>query len=104
LLFSEGTFSTKNKGKKMEPIDCEKPPYYCESNYNYAFHNNAFNDPDLSLEAKLVWSLITERGDGFDYHEYFDSLEPLDVIYAPFVELLQKGYFTMGKLEIGMGG
>jgi hypothetical protein len=77
----------------MPIIDCQATPYCYECNYRYQYYQNAWNDPSLSLEAKLLWTLISERGSGFDFDEYFTGLVREDIIYDPLMELLKKGYF-----------
>jgi hypothetical protein len=83
----------------MEPIDCKETPYCYECNYRYQTYQNAFNDPDLSLSAKLLWALISERKEGFDSEEYLDNLCEEDLMYGPLMELVNKGYFSQSYLE-----
>lgn len=85
----------------MEPIDCKATPYCYECNYRYQHYQNAFNDPNLSLAAKLLWALISERKEGFDREEYLDNLEPCDLMYEPLMELARRGYFDSSYLEHG---
>lgn len=76
----------------MEQIDCKATPFCHECNYRYQYYKNAWNDPSLSLEAKLLWTLISEREKGFEWDEYCETI-PDDAIYCPLMELLKKGYF-----------
>jgi hypothetical protein len=85
-------------------IDCQATPYCYECNYRYRPYQNAFNDPDLSLSAKLLWALISERAEGFDRSEYLDNLVPADLLYDALIELEKKGYFDSSYLEYGIGG
>jgi len=101
--FSEGR-SLLTKRSPMEPIDCKDKPYCYECNYRYNQYHNAFNDPDLSLTAKVLWALISERESGFDASEYLDDLCEEDLLYGAFMELARKGYFDRSYLECGMGG
>ncbi len=84
----------------MEPVDCKATPYCYECNYRYTQYKNAWNDPDLTLAAKLLWTLISERESGFDWDEYLDNLIPEDVLYDPLMELVNKGYFDFSFLDI----
>ena len=85
-------------------IDCKATPYCYECNYRYQHYQNAFNDPNLSLEAKLLWALISERQSGFDASEYLDNLVPEDLMYEALMQLVNKGYFSQSYLEHGIGG
>jgi hypothetical protein len=77
----------------MAIIDCQSTPYCHECNYHAQYYLNAWNDPDLSLEAKLLWTLISERDSGFDFDEYFCCISKEDALFYPLMELLNKGYF-----------
>lgn len=83
----------------MEPVDC-KPVYSKECACEYTCFRNAWNDIELSLAAKLLWTLMSERESGFDWDEYLEELLPDDVLFDPLMELVNKGYFDFSFLEI----
>ena len=87
----------------MEAVDYRTA--YCEECLcEHQYYRNAWNDEELSLAAKLLWTLISEREEGFDHDEYLDNICQEDAIYEPIMELVNKGYFDFSFLEVGAGG